>query len=1685
MIAHAQNATNHIYRNKYRFLLLCSFLVGLLFVGKPTAIVRAFDHTAATVDGTVSSGEYVGNTYASGSQTWYMVWDDTDLYIGLDNANVSEKAVIYIDTDPQTPVNGGTNSNGTLVGFINDNTNFAELQFRADIVISVQDGSREFRTADGSGGWSSSTSGFGAYASSGSTREFSIPWSAMGGRPSAFNWFGYATSSGGFVYGQAPVENGSGSIGTTARWARYFTVIDTGATTSQNPFLYNSYVFNSTSDVGGFGAINVYDFTMNTNGRKITRADSGDWTIGNDLVIGAGTVQFTENANQGGSTSVQGDLTLLGGKLDQGATNQDIAINGDVDISSGAILELSTSTGDLTVGGDWSNVGTFTHNGSYVYLDGGGQSVSGTTTFQNLYHDSGGTKSYGTSSITIEGSFFANAGSMQADTSTFVFTGTGASIGGGSTKRFYDLVINLGANVTNTSGNIEINRDFTNNGSFTQSVSRMTTFETAGAHALSGTGSTQFGDVDIPGVADVDANMHDFSVVGDFTITGTFTGDSSTVTFNGSSAQTVGGSGTAVFNNLTLNNSSGLTLDGSGDHSLEGTLTLTDGRFDLADHHLTLGDAASVAGSPDASKMVVATCTGTSGEGELRKKFASASSFTFPIGDDDGTAEYSPVDLTFNSGTFDPDAYVSVCVVNAKQPNNNSSTDYLNRYWTIEQNGISSFSATPTFNYMQADVADTEANIFGAKYDGSWSLLSQVNEANNQFNGTVTSFSDFTGGEQAVVPVTMSYFQATSNGDNIYFNWQTATETANMGFNLYAQTGNGLQQLNQHLILSKEMSSLQATDYSFNADAGAGDIFYIEDIDVSGKTKRQGPFALGQTYGRKADEIPIDWAAINAEHNAKAAERNAAATQDAQARIQRAATNSSSGPLLTLGVSQTGLYRVTYADLLAAGIDLTGANLTDIALVQGGVPVPINVVGSGGLFDTDSYIEFYGQAIDTLYSKENIYSLHLDAALTSRANIDTTAPSGTAVATYQETLNLDENNKYDVVAPGESPWYDSLLMAYGGSTSKSFNVDVDNYVSGSGPVTLAVNMWGGSQLPPNPDHHVVVGFGGSTVADVTFDGLVVLPLEVGLADDLVQNGANTLQISLPDDTGAAWDIVAVDTYSLTYPRSFVAKADGQLTFTSSADSFQVDGLPGATVIVYRYEANSGSLTQITGVTVSGSQGNYSATFAGSGSEETYLVYSSEHLLTPVLKAARPYTDITSGTVDYLMIAHADFIAGLAPLVAFHESNGLLVKVVDVADVYDQFSDGIFDPQAIKDYIQHAEANMDVEYVLLVGGDTSDYFNFLGLDSVSFIPSPYMSTVSPVNFAPVDPLYVDVDGDLSPDMNLGRFPVRSDAELAAMIDKTLLYAAADYKETAVFSADILAERSFANISNEFAANLPASWSIETAYLDEQTVEDARSTLIDSINGGVGLTSYVGHSGLSHWTWEGLFNADDASTLSNVGKPTAVTQWGCWNTYHVLPQYNTLGHQFMQGESGAAVVLGATTLTHADSENLLGQAFMARVAQGGLTIGEVLQLAKADVQSSTPDLRDIQLGYTLLGDPALALSESPSCAPAATPTNVTITKGSSNVELSWDDMGAAVDHYEVWHSEPNDFYFTPGIDCEASANCTIVNGTMLALGNVTVNQAYMILAVNSCGAQSSTVDAKRIGVSNFAIQSGTAP
>ncbi len=822
------------------------------------------------------------------------------------------------------------------------------------------------------------------------------------------------------------------------------------------------------------------------------------------------------------------------------------------------------------------------------------------------------------------------------------------------------------------------------------------------------------------------------------------------------------------------------------------------------------------------------------------------------------------------------------------------------------------------------------------------------------------------------LPVTLASFFAARTARGLEVEWTTETETSTVGYALLGRKGpkDPWRRLTPKMIPARALDRLAPQSYRAVLADEVWTELLLEDAGILGERTRRGPFALDRRYGRVSTAEPIDWTAVRAEI--------AAADQVDQA-ARRAQTRAATAPAAELRVDRDGIYRVSYESLRAAGIDLAGANVDrlSIEVARTGQPVPIFVRGgdkNSGIFGPGGYVEFRGEALaGSLYTRTRVYRLTSKPTRPpARVAIEDGAPAGATAASYPETLAIDRDLIYSFASPNGDPWYEAPVLAQASPAEKSFPIEVDA-LAGS-DARLHLELWGVTNWPSTPDHHLEISLNGTQLVDERFDGLVPRSYDLPLPAGLLFEGTNTLTVRLPGDTGNAFDLVHVDRYALTYPRRFAAR-EGSLRFPSAPGRIEVSDLPSSDVVVY---ARSGA-SRVANVAVEGAGGSYRASFSVPGGSAgaragSVDVVASSSLLVPAIQPARTVAaDLGSRRADYLVITHPSLAGELAPLVAAREAEGFKVKVVDVFDLYTAYSGGEVDPAAIRNYLRYAAQQLGARYVLLVGADTYDYLDHLGIGSVSLIPTPYVQTDDLIRFTPADSVYADLDDDGAPDLALGRLPARTAAELHLLISKTLAF---DGTRTGALLAadgtDAEGARTFSSISDQLAPQLPAGWPLARTYVDDLGAETARAQLIAAFNQGPALVHFVGHSGPTVWSFQGLFSSADADALTNFTGPSLVVQWGCWNTYHVAPELDTLAHRMLlAGPQGAAAVIGSSTLSRTESDQLLGPALLGRLAVPGATIGEALKNAKRAIAAGPGDLRDVLLGWTLLGDPALKL------------------------------------------------------------------------------------------------------------------
>ena len=279
--------------------------------------------------------------------------------------------------------------------------------------------------------------------------------------------------------------------------------------------------------------------------------------------------------------------------------------------------------------------------------------------------------------------------------------------------------------------------------------------------------------------------------------------------------------------------------------------------------------------------------------------------------------------------------------------------------------------------------------------------------------------------------------------------------------------------------------------------------------------------------------------------------------------------------------------------------------------------------------------------------------------------------------------------------------------------------------------------------------------------------------------------------------------------------------------------------------------------------VTGSGTNYTASFPGTATAATYHVASGQAVGGAGDRAGDRAGELRAwaGRRKFLVIAHEDFInADLQRLVDARVAEGYTVGVVPTGGLYAQYTYGIFDPAAIRACVKAAVAKRGTKAVLLVGSDTYDYLDYFQQGTVSHLPSFYAQTGGMVRWAPADGLFVDVDGDGLPDVAVGRFPVRTADDLKNIVDRTLQYRTKTYGQTAVFAADRIDTDYMHDFRSTARRSSPSCRAVGRCSRPTSTssgVGPARGrALIDAINAGTALTAFVGHSGPTYWTFDGL-------------------------------------------------------------------------------------------------------------------------------------------------------------------------------------------------------------------------------------
>jgi subtilisin-like proprotein convertase family protein len=837
------------------------------------------------------------------------------------------------------------------------------------------------------------------------------------------------------------------------------------------------------------------------------------------------------------------------------------------------------------------------------------------------------------------------------------------------------------------------------------------------------------------------------------------------------------------------------------------------------------------------------------------------------------------------------------------------------------------------------------------------------------------------------LPVTLAWVDARSSGGGVLVRWATASETGNIGFRVVEQADGRAQALHAGLVASRAVDATDVSRYSLQlARAPRDGTFWLEDVDYAGRATRHGPFKVDASTGREPQSTAPDWAAVRA---SIAPRRGSAATR------------------AVVEVAERGFQRVRYEDLTAAGVDLGGASVDAIAVSVRGVAVQRRVVSADASFGPGDRIEFFGEPESSIYFKATPYVVAVDATRADPIGVDASAPGVPRGAWAWERSIHDPANQYSFSAPGDDPWYATRLLAYRGSpvsTTVALASDAVAQVEGvdaeAGVALNGVTAWPGG----DDDHAWTVRVDAGPEVAGAGDGIAVFESAVNVPLSTLVDGQAQLAVGVTGGTPYDFDVMNLDRAWLRYPRLPAARggrwlADDVLTaqVPLNADLSPTPGAPTDAILRAGFESDDEQSAQPASIRVAAlpSSGNvayrrrdgrwehlsdlreapagagYAAWVAPpTGPGETYWVGGDAGFGQPAVRAMPTTAALPSGNADYLVVTHPSLREALSPLLARNLQRGLSTAVVDLDQVFDGRAHGFREPAAIAALVREFAATRRTRYVLLVGADSYDYRDDLGLGAVSLLPTFYAPTGAVMRWMPADARFADVDEDGLPDLALGRMPARTPAELSAMLAKSLAYeTAAPGATQLVVAGGGGVSAPFRSVADAFVDVTPGTRPVSRAYVDTLGAAGARQAVLDGFAAGPGLVSFIGHSAPSQWTFDPILTSADVSSLPSTAVSPLVVQWGCWNTYFVSPTADTLSQALLLApDRGAAAVFGAVGLSDGSSHEALGLELAARLAPG-VRIGDAVRDAQRALGLREPGRLDVMLGTALLGDPAL--------------------------------------------------------------------------------------------------------------------
>jgi hypothetical protein len=731
------------------------------------------------------------------------------------------------------------------------------------------------------------------------------------------------------------------------------------------------------------------------------------------------------------------------------------------------------------------------------------------------------------------------------------------------------------------------------------------------------------------------------------------------------------------------------------------------------------------------------------------------------------------------------------------------------------------------------------------------------------------------------------------------------------------------------------------------------------------------------------------------------------------------------GDWYKLAVRQDGVYRISYTDLQDMGLNPGSFDPRDIRIYGNGggmLPESLNeyraddllenailVMGEeDGQFNQGDYILFYGQSphrwnynassghfnhIQHLYSDETCYFLTTSLGPGKRIGEQSSVaePANFSVDKFID-YEYHERDLFNLINAGRV-WYGELFeIKTSYDTTFSFpDIDLSSeayfkaYVAAKSTATSTFRFYDGSNLIltgavngiPGSSETYARNFIGTTEFNPSASDLNI-----------------RVEFQKPTSSSAGW---------LNYLEVNVTR---NLRFSGPQMDFRAPQAISDSSIAEFALDNAGNDVQIWDVTdpvnvtrIKVSQnGNNQLFRLNHDSLREFIAWNGQSFGIPKFKGMVMNQDLHGMKVpDMLIISHEMFLPEAERLAGFHrELDGMTVEVVDIQDVYNEFSSGVQDVTAIRNLtkmlMDKSTGEDNFRYLLLFGDASFDYKDRIK-DNTNFVPTwEAEESLTIVYSIASDDYYgfLDGPGDNLLDIGIGRLPVETAEQAKQVVDKIIHYATntelvmQDWRNVVTFVADDEDANLHFNQAEEMAIFLDTNYgayNLDKIYVDAfpqlataggQRTPDVNKAINNRISKGTLVMNFTGHGGEVGWGHERFLEISDINSWRNIDMLPIFITATCEFSRYDDPERLSAGEMVFRNPEGGAIAMFTTARATFGGSNFnlnksLFEVMFEKDEEERYRFGDLIRIAK-----NKNGVVDNDKKFILLGDPALKLS-----------------------------------------------------------------------------------------------------------------